>query len=317
MSLLRGTRVGGQATGALRWTRGRTGAHEGSGAPGHPGAQPARARPRRSAREVRSKGCPDRDRSRAPRDERACAIGAAMVGERAAPSRGGARPNGIARRGTGDSLARGDSVFPAAKEPRPGGTALRFSIHAGWAAVVAVALGPGADAPGLVGRRRVVMIPGTDSDGPPFVYDALRDLELELAGQAMRDGGMRRSTARGPPSVRPWRTGRARAARSSRAAPSGRVERHRPPSKRSQDPRACPRRGGRVLSRGHPAGERGAGPQGERGSRPRPAPASLAAILGIPLSGVSARLGRTGRAAGSPWGKDQKEAFRRLGSLAG
>ncbi|MBS2030477.1 MAG: hypothetical protein JST54_21420 [Deltaproteobacteria bacterium] len=54
--------------------------------------------------------------------------------------------------------------------------ALGFSVHTGWAALVAVS-----QTHEVVDRRRVEMIPGSDPEAPPFVYHAARHLPLAKA----------------------------------------------------------------------------------------------------------------------------------------
>jgi hypothetical protein len=63
--------------------------------------------------------------------------------------------------------------------------ALGFSVHTGWAALVAAA-GP-VGAPLVVDRRRVEMIVGGDPGKPPYVYHAARNLDLRAAERLVRE----------------------------------------------------------------------------------------------------------------------------------
>jgi hypothetical protein len=68
--------------------------------------------------------------------------------------------------------------------------ALGFSVHTGWAVLVAVSVpAPGEIA--LLDRRRIVMIPDTDREEPRFVYHAARELELHEAEQRVRSSSER------------------------------------------------------------------------------------------------------------------------------
>lgn len=63
--------------------------------------------------------------------------------------------------------------------------ALGFSVHTGWAALVAV--GP---ATTLLDRRRITMM-GDDPELPRFVYHAIKDRPLAVAERAVRDSRKR------------------------------------------------------------------------------------------------------------------------------
>ena len=68
--------------------------------------------------------------------------------------------------------------------------ALGFSVHTGWAALVAVSL-PAAGEIALLDRRRIVMIPDTEREEPRFVYHAARDLVLAEAERRVRSSSER------------------------------------------------------------------------------------------------------------------------------
>ncbi len=57
--------------------------------------------------------------------------------------------------------------------------ALGFSVHTGWAALVALS-GP-ADAPQVVDRRRIELIDGPDADAARFLYHLASELDLPAA----------------------------------------------------------------------------------------------------------------------------------------
>jgi hypothetical protein len=66
-----------------------------------------------------------------------------------------------------------------------GRAALGFSVHTGWAAVVAVA-GPAASA-AVLDRRRLEMMPGRDPESPRFVYHVAAKLRLEPARRLVQE----------------------------------------------------------------------------------------------------------------------------------
>jgi hypothetical protein len=68
---------------------------------------------------------------------------------------------------------------------RGGRAALGFSVHTGWAAMVAVS-GPATSA-AVLDRRRLEMIPGASPESPRFVYHAARELLLEPAERLIRE----------------------------------------------------------------------------------------------------------------------------------
>jgi hypothetical protein len=73
--------------------------------------------------------------------------------------------------------------------------ALGFSVHTGWAALVAVS-GPVAS-PAVVDRSRLEMIPGTDPARPRFVFHAAQELPLAEARRLVeRSAALARTQAR-------------------------------------------------------------------------------------------------------------------------
>jgi hypothetical protein len=67
-----------------------------------------------------------------------------------------------------------------------GRAALGFSVHTGWAAMVAVSSGPTTSVE-ILDRRRLEMIPGSDPERPRFVYHAARKLGLNEAERLIRE----------------------------------------------------------------------------------------------------------------------------------
>ncbi len=77
------------------------------------------------------------------------------------------------------------------RAPRTSGrAALGFSVHTGWAALVAVSL-KGSSEITLLDRRRIEMIPATDRERPRFVYHAARELSLGEAGARVQEASAR------------------------------------------------------------------------------------------------------------------------------
>ncbi|HEX4803977.1 MAG TPA: hypothetical protein VFV14_10710 [Myxococcaceae bacterium] len=60
--------------------------------------------------------------------------------------------------------------------------AFGFSVHTGWAALVAVQGPVSLDAPAILDRRRVEMMEGGKPEAPAFVYHAAAKLPLKSAG---------------------------------------------------------------------------------------------------------------------------------------
>jgi hypothetical protein len=69
---------------------------------------------------------------------------------------------------------------------RRGRAALGFSVHTGWAILVAVSLDPTMTSVAVLDRRRVVMIPSTNRETPRFVYHAARELPPGAAESLVR-----------------------------------------------------------------------------------------------------------------------------------
>ena len=184
--------------------------------------------------------------------------------------------------------------------------ALGFSVHTGWAAVVAVSAAS-ADSIRIVDRQRLEMIPATDPAGSRFVYHAARELPPAAAEKLVQDSLERART---------------RAREALAAAVEGLRAGGHPPV-------ACALVGGNAgpplslesILRNHSAVHAAEGalfrnavrsasealglPVAEVRSRELVARAARA--LGLPPSRVPERLSRMGLEAGRPWSKDQKD----------
>lgn len=192
-------------------------------------------------------------------------------------------------------------------ERKRGRAALGFSVHTGWSVMVAVSSEP-ATSVAVLDRRRLVMIPGSDPESPPFVYHAARRLKLDAAERFIRDSAELSSTeARAALRAAVEHL----ASREHEVVASGIVVGGRPPAA-SLD----------AILRSHPLihaaeGElfRGAirGASEALGIpvtelRAGDLQSRAATALGIPAGSVARRLSEIGRAAGRPWAKDHKDA---------
>jgi len=187
-------------------------------------------------------------------------------------------------------------------------SALGFSVHTGWAAVVAVA-GEPRDPPSLVDRRRIELIAGADPAGPRFVFHVARELPIEEARRFVRESERRALAAA---RLELGATLAALASQGLRPVACGLARRNR----------ATPLTLEAILashSLVHAAegalyrdALRGAAEEAGVAVAEIP-PTELAArastALGVPGREVARVLARTGKAAGSPWAKDQKEAY--------
>jgi len=63
--------------------------------------------------------------------------------------------------------------------------ALGFSVHTGWAALLAAA--GSLESPLVLDRRRVEMIAGSDPGKPPYVYHAAQNVDLRAAERLVRE----------------------------------------------------------------------------------------------------------------------------------
>lgn len=190
--------------------------------------------------------------------------------------------------------------------PRRGRAALGFSVHTGWAAVVAVS-GPAASA-AVLDRRRLEMIPGSDPRRPRFVYHAARTLEREPARRLIRESA-ERATAEATASLQA--VVKELGSRDQQVVAAGIVVGNRPLAAELESILASHSlvhaAEGELFRDAIRSATRRAGiPVTE--VRARDLGSRAAAALGVPEGKVAQLLVGIGSAAGRPWAKDQKDA---------
>ena len=183
---------------------------------------------------------------------------------------------------------------------------LGFSVHTGWAAMIAVA--GGAAAPRVVDRRRVEMIAGHDPEAPPFVYHAARALDLPRAERFIRDAAAEARAAAAAA------IGEAIAALAewdvvAAGLVVGPAPRTSPSLAAILANHAAIHTAEGALYRAAVAGACVARKLAVREVPARELAARAAVLLDVAPAAVAARLDEIGRAAGRPWAKDQKDAF--------
>jgi hypothetical protein len=189
---------------------------------------------------------------------------------------------------------------------RRGRAALGFSVHTGWAAVVAVS-GP-ASAAAVLDRRRLEMMPGNEPDSPRFVYHVASKLRPELARRLVRESTeLSRDRARAALEA----IADELRARDYQLVGSGVIVGNRPltaPLEKILESHALIHSAEGELFRGaiRDASASLGMPVTEVPARELAARASKA--LTLPPAKVADQLAVMGRAAGRPWAKDQREA---------
>ena len=182
--------------------------------------------------------------------------------------------------------------------------ALGFSVHTGWAALVAVA-GP-VDDPVVLERRRVEMIPGSDPEKPPYVYHAARNLALPAAERLVRE----------------WTEVAQTRARAAVAAAVADLQSHEPVAAAILVSGQREVASLEAILQSHALVHAAEGEMYRNAIRAAVAAAGLAVVevrakevhrkaagaFGMTEAGVTQHLGRIGKAAGRPWDKDNKEA---------
>jgi hypothetical protein len=187
--------------------------------------------------------------------------------------------------------------------------ALGFSVHTGWAALVALSAGsPAVASIEILDRRTVQMIPGSDPEGPRFVYHAAAKLSPAAAERFVRESAERAASA----ATEALRAAAAElSARGHRAVAAGVVV---------GDGRPAPALD--AILRSHALIHAAEGVLFRRAIRrasealelrvaeirAKELPARAAAALGIAPAKLAERLSGIGRAAGRPWAKDQRDA---------
>jgi hypothetical protein len=182
-----------------------------------------------------------------------------------------------------------------------------FSVHTGWAAMIAVAGTPAA--PVILDRSLVEMIPDSDRDPPRFVYHAGQELSLIAAERYIREATEKsRANALAALKAAIAELGK----RGHDIVASGIIVSGRP---LDADLAAILKSHTLVhtaegeLFRGaiKSASEKLKIPVTEIPARDLPARA--ARVLKIPEAELPGRLAKVGRSAGRPWSKDQKDSF--------
>jgi hypothetical protein len=188
-----------------------------------------------------------------------------------------------------------------------GRAAFGFSVHTGWAALVAVCSEPPTSVV-VLDRRRVEMIPGSDPESPPFVYHAARALKLDAAERLVQASAAL-SLAKAKAAIRS--AAEELAAKGQDVVASGIVAGGRPPAASLEEilkSHSAVHAAEGELFRGAIRGASEALEIAVVEVRGKDLHARAAAILEISAAQLAQRLSRIGRAAGRPWAKDQKEA---------
>jgi hypothetical protein len=189
-----------------------------------------------------------------------------------------------------------------------GSAALGFSVHTGWAALVAVAADRSA-AVAVLDRRRVEMIPAADRQRPRFVYHAAARLSPAAAERFVRESADRAASN----AADALRGAIADLAASGWGAVAAGIV--------GGDPRPPPPL--EAILRSHALIHAAEGELFRRAVRAAGEAAGLrvveirakelgahgAAALGVPAAKLAERLAEIGRAAGRPWAKDQRDAY--------
>ena len=187
-------------------------------------------------------------------------------------------------------------------------SALGLSVHTGWAALVAVASGQNGP-PALVDRRRIEMIPGADPTGPRFVFHAARELPLDEARRFVRESGQRALDAArrelraavetlASQGLRPLVCG---LPRGTRAAPV--------PLETILASHSLVHAAEGALYRDAVRGAAEDAGMSVSEILPKELAALASRALGLSGREVARLLVGTGKSAGSPWAKDQKDAY--------
>jgi hypothetical protein len=182
-----------------------------------------------------------------------------------------------------------------------------FSVHTGWAAMIAVAGTPAS--PIILHRSLVEMIPDADRDPPRFVYHAGQELSLAAAEKYVRIA-TEKSRAN---ALTALKTAVAELGKCGHSiAGTGIIVSGRPPDadlatilKSHAMVHAAEGALFRNAIKG--ASQKLKIPVVEVSARDLPSRA--AAALEISAAQLPERLAKIGRAAGRPWSKDQKESF--------
>jgi hypothetical protein len=188
--------------------------------------------------------------------------------------------------------------------------ALGFSVHTGWAALVAVA-GP-VEQPVVLDRRRVEMIPGSEPEKPPYVYHAARNLALPAGDRLVREWtaiAQTRARAQLAAAVAELASHQLVAAAILVGGQSGRSGQYGMRSLETilQSHALVHAAEGEMYRDAIRVGAEAAGLAVVE-VRAKEVHRQAAKAFGMTEAKVAEHLGRIGKAAGRPWDKDNKEA---------
>ena len=184
---------------------------------------------------------------------------------------------------------------------------LGFSVHTGWAAMIAVAGTPAS--PVILDRSLVEMIPDSDRDPPRFVYHAAQELSLSAAERFVRKATEQSRTK----ALAALKAAVAELEkRSHRVVATGIIVSGRPvdvdlPAILKSHALLHAAEGELFREAIKSASEKLKIPVTE--IRARELPARAAGMLKISAAELPDRLAKVGRTAGRPWSKDQKDSF--------
>jgi hypothetical protein len=185
--------------------------------------------------------------------------------------------------------------------------ALGFSVHTGWAAMIAVGGTPGS--PVILHRSLVEMIPDEDRDPPRFVYHAGQELSLGAAEKYIRvatEKSSNNALAAVRAAVAELKKGGHEVVASGLIGSNRALDADLATILKSH---SLVHTAEGELFRGaiKSAIEKLKIPVTEIAARELPARA--AKVLEVSAAELPERLAKVGRAAGRPWSKDQKDAF--------
>jgi hypothetical protein len=190
---------------------------------------------------------------------------------------------------------------------RVGRATLGFSVHTGWAAMIAVAGTPAS--PVILDRLLVEMIPDSDRDPPRFVYHAAQELSLGAAERYVRVATEKsRANALAALKTAVAELGK----RGHEVVATGIIVSGRPLAADlaailKSHPLLHTAEGELFRQAIKSASEKLKIPVTEIPARDLPARA--ARVLKVSAAELPDRLAAVGRAAGRPWSKDQKDSF--------
>ncbi|HMI89408.1 MAG TPA: hypothetical protein VK550_35280 [Polyangiaceae bacterium] len=186
-------------------------------------------------------------------------------------------------------------------------TTFGFSVHTGWAALIAVAGSPAS--PLILDRSRIEMIPDSERDPPRFVYHAAQELALGAAERVVRVA-TEQSRARALSALKAAVAELGK--RGHEVVASGILVSGRPPDADLatilKSHALLHAAEGELFRQAiKSASEKLKIPVTE--VRARELPSRAAGVLKVSAAELPDRLAKIGRSAGRPWSKDQKDGF--------